>query len=65
MLPELKILNAVNRYLELQQSHAEKDECLAILRNEGRLGEWDVKTVDALMQLRKDETFIQGMQYGQ
>ena len=65
VLSELKCLSAINRYLELQQSHAEKDECLAILRNEGRLGEWDVKTVDALMQLRKDETFIQGMQYGQ
>ena len=64
VLPELKIMSAVNRYLELQQSHVDKDECLAILRNEARMGDWDVKTVDALMQLRKDETFIQGMQYG-
>lgn len=65
VLPESKCLSAVNRYLELQEDHTDRDECLAILRNEARTGEWDVKTVDALMQLRKDETFIQGMQYGQ
>ena len=65
VLPELKILNAVNRYLELQQGHADKDSSLAELREEARQGDWDVKAVNALLQLRKDETFIQGMQYGQ
>ncbi|NMC31390.1 MAG: response regulator [Veillonellaceae bacterium] len=64
VLPELRIMNTVNRFLELRQNHADKDECLSILRDEARTGEWDAKTVEALLQLRKDETFIQAMQYG-
>ena len=65
VLTELRILATVSRYLELQQTQADKDECLAGLRNEARMGDWDVKTVDALLQLRKDETFIRTMQFGQ
>ena len=64
VLTELQIFATVNRYLELQQIHPDKDECLSILRNEARTGAWDANTVDALIQLRQDETFIKAMQSG-
>ena len=64
VLTELQIFTTVNRYLELQQTHPDKDECLSILRNEARTGAWDANTVDALIQLRQDETFIKAMKSG-
>ena len=64
VLKELLIFTTVNRYLALQQTHPDKDECLSLLRNEARTGAWDANTVEALMQLRQDETFIKAMQSG-
>ena len=64
-LPGLQIFVTVIRYLELCQNLLSKDESLRILQAEAQQGYWDPKTVAALQQLRKDETFIQELKAGQ
>ncbi len=61
----LQILATVVRYHELCALHRNKDASLLILKAEAQQGEWDLKVVAALQQLRKDETFILGMKAGQ
>lgn len=65
LAPALQILATVVRYQALCAIHRNKDESLLILKSETLQGEWDPKVVAALQQLRKDETFILGMNAGQ
>lgn len=65
LAPALRILTTVVRYQELYAANRNKDESLRILQAEARQNEWDAKVVAALQQLRKDETFILGMNAGQ
>lgn len=64
LAPALQIMATVVRYQELCALHRSQDASLPILKTESQQGEWDLKVVEALQQMRKDETFILGMNAG-
>lgn len=65
LLPGLQLLTTVTRYLALHKLLQNKDASLLALAAEAEHGDWDLRTIAALQQLRKDETFIQELNAGQ
>lgn len=65
LLPGLQLLTTVTRYLALHKLLQNKDASLLALAKEAEHGDWDIRTIAALQQLRKDETFIQELNAGQ
>ena len=61
----MQILSTVVRYQELCNIHGNKDSSLSALQQEAKNGDWETRVVVALLQLRKDETFIQGLNINQ
>ena len=61
----MQILSTVVRYQELCEIHGNKDSSLSVLQQEAKNGDWEMRVVVALLQLRKDETFIQGLNINQ
>ena len=65
LVPLLRVLATVVRYQELFGINRNKDASLLILQDEAGRNEGTIKVVAALQQLRKDETFILGMNANQ
>jgi len=65
LLPGLQLLTTVTRYLALHKLLQNKDASLLALAKEAEHGDWDLRAIAALQQLRKDETFIQELNAGQ